>query len=351
VGNRLTLQEWAEFQALYAGKRALVDDWAESEDRKLVFNQMPQEYRPKVLAESAKRRRGKFWVRVSYPNGCDGNQIQGELEHDLGKPLRHVTADKRQFVIACDSVEDQIALLDFDNASLNGHVIRVQRAEYHMSGDDILEFIRGLLELEDEERRLGNTYGAGPTREWEESRGRSRYWQEERNRPKGAIYLAHEESVWKPTSEAPKSPTYSDGPRGTRRETPPFHRSTSSQREEKGQYKGKGDRGKGSYTPPSKGKMGSGKGPQDTKGRKPFVCRACQEAGKPSEHNFYQCEFSKEKYVEREEKRIREEKEKEKETRSKGYQKSQQPTSPKAASQSFSQKGKGGGKGKGKSHK
>ena len=350
VGKRLTLQEWAEFQALYVGKRALVDDWAETEDRSLVFRQIPKEYHKEIMSESATRRNGQFWLRISIPNGCEGATVRDELEFELGKKLRQVAADKRQLVMACDNLADQKALLEFDNADLDGKIIRVQRAEYHMTGDDLLEYVRGLLEQEDDLRLLRSSYG-GSSYDEENSRESPRGWEHERGRPRGAVYLAKgDEDLRRSrsnTREERNSPAHSEEAPRNRWQENSHRRSQSYAREAYPRdAKGKGEKGKGEFSASKKGKGETVKEPQgqrtNTVSPSSLVCRHCKTAGKPSDHNYYTCEYSKKIRQERWQQKKKEEEEARKNS-------PQRPTSPRDQAQSSSsQKGKGEGKAKGK---
>ena len=58
-GKSPTLQEWSKFEATYLAKRAMVEDWTDAEDHKLVFQQIPSELQKKVVRETSNRRQGK----------------------------------------------------------------------------------------------------------------------------------------------------------------------------------------------------------------------------------------------------------------------------------------------------
>ena len=83
TGNRVTLQDWCQFQAAYVSRRALVEDWSEMEDQGFVFSQTPSEYQPKILAETGKRRLGKNWVRVVVPQSMQALELQAILTQEV----------------------------------------------------------------------------------------------------------------------------------------------------------------------------------------------------------------------------------------------------------------------------
>jgi hypothetical protein len=156
--NPVTLQEWAKFQAIYCAKRALVEDWSDAEDQQHVFSQVPAGLQMKVLAETRKRRNGKLWVRVVLPPGLKMIDVVENLENELGTQLNVISQDKRHFVVACRNQVEMGSLLDLEDCKLDGGVIRVQRVEYSMSGDDILSHVKQLLETDDEFQTLRRSY-------------------------------------------------------------------------------------------------------------------------------------------------------------------------------------------------
>ena len=62
--------------------------------------------------------------------------------------------DRRHFVIQCEDQRQQERLLGYDRGHIDGRPLRVQRAEYSMSGEELLIFVRDLLLQKDELRLL-----------------------------------------------------------------------------------------------------------------------------------------------------------------------------------------------------
>ena len=184
VGIMPTLQEWALFHASYTNQRQLVYDWSESEDRELVFRQLPEQLQKRVIEQTYERREGLHWVRVEVPLGFAPHEVKEELEHALDRPLPNCVLDKRHFVAKCASELEKLQLLEYDGAKLDDKPLRVRLAEYHMPGDDIFDFVRHELELEDELRCLRQTYGC--LEEANESPA------SEESKPKGARGMAPE---------------------------------------------------------------------------------------------------------------------------------------------------------------
>ena len=153
-GSRPTLQEWTEFQAAYLGKRALVEEWGDEEDRRMVFSQVPEQYHQKIMTETQRRRRGQKWIRVGIPQGISSVKVREELEAEVGEPLTKINMEKRHFIVECPREEIYQKLLALDGSKIEGKPLRLQRAEYNMSGEEILAHVSILLQQEDELRLL-----------------------------------------------------------------------------------------------------------------------------------------------------------------------------------------------------
>jgi hypothetical protein len=249
LGKVPTLQEWSRFQANYLAKRALLEDWSDAEDQKLVFTQVPGCFHQKVLTETNRRRRDRAWVRVAVPESLTCQEVLQELERALGVALPRCHMDRRHFVIQCEGPAQQAQLLGYDRGHIDGHPLRIQRAEYSMSGEELLNYVRGLLLQDDELRLLKQSYGC------EEEEGRSI----PREKPLGGVFAVVGE-------DRPKSP-----PGKTAKPT-----NGSFKPRERFPKKGQGEEKKGV--------------------RNPNVCWTCEGRKKPAEHDYRTCpEFLKAK--------------------------------------------------------
>ena len=144
---------------IYVAKRNLVEDWADAEDQQLVFSQIPSGLQAKCLAETRKRRGDKKWVRVVIPAPLSTLEVLRDLEVEVGFPIRPISQEKRNVVIACTSDVEMQTLLGLDGAKFEGRVVKIQRAEYSMTGDELFAFVRRLLETDEELASLRRSYG------------------------------------------------------------------------------------------------------------------------------------------------------------------------------------------------
>ena len=167
ASNKVTLQEWAEFTATYLAKRNLVEDWTDAEDEEFVFSQVPEEKQKKVMEETNRKRRGQNWVRIMIPSGVTAVEFRTELETELGHLLNKVNADRRWLLVECANAQEKQELLELNEATIGGAVIRCNTAEYHMSGEEMLTFVRQLLEEEYELELRRKTCGYAADHEHE----------------------------------------------------------------------------------------------------------------------------------------------------------------------------------------
>ena len=116
--NKISLQDWEKFHALYLARRALVEDWTDAEDQQYVFAAIPTQYQSRVLSETGKKRNGKRWVRIMVPPGRTMGEIKSLLELELQTPLQVISQEKRHFVVACGSDHEVRSLMEWDGAKL-----------------------------------------------------------------------------------------------------------------------------------------------------------------------------------------------------------------------------------------
>ena len=149
-----TLQEWVEFAALYQGRRALVDGWSETEDFEHVVAELTAELLDKVLTEQNDRRKGQHLLRVTIPLGVHASELEQMFEGIIGRRPNITRRDGQQFVIACRDPAEQQLLQQWDQSKLDHKMVRIQPTQYQMSGDEVLDYVRVLLEVAQERARL-----------------------------------------------------------------------------------------------------------------------------------------------------------------------------------------------------
>jgi hypothetical protein len=149
AGKRLTLQEWLEYQSKYLGKRQLVDNWSAEEDHAMVYSSLPRYYKEKVKQETADRRENKKLVRISCTAKAPIHQaLQGLRKH--GFTWQVVRADAHSAIVQVADEATKATLLGWDQGGFAGGFLKIQPVQYEMTGDDILQFIQGLLEFDQE---------------------------------------------------------------------------------------------------------------------------------------------------------------------------------------------------------
>ena len=204
AGKLPTLQEWQEFAAAYRSKPVLVEDWNDSENYQQVLSQVVPEHQEKVVTELARRRRGQWLARVTYPDGLDGHELLDEFGKKLGRRLTATTWERRHFVVRCQSEGERRIMTAMDGAKLWGKAIKIHSAEFQMSGDDVLDYVTQLLEQDDELRLFRRSIGQPETTETART-------------PKeaaGTIFTVAE--AGKERDKSPAKATPSDAARGTK---------------------------------------------------------------------------------------------------------------------------------------
>ena len=281
AGSRVTLQDWSKFQAAYVAKRNLVEDWSDAEDQQHVFSQVPSQLQSRVLQETGKRRNGKKWIRVVVPPNLHVGVVQDEIANELGHPPQIVSLEKRHFVVECANENEIRTLIGLDGSKLDGHVIKVQRAEYSMSGDEIFAYVRRLLDQEEELRLLRRSYGCldDPPRE---------------------VQVAPIQQKSEVRQEGEKK---SEKNRG--KFSPRFDKSRGNSSPKKVEIDVR------PKDPPKRAPVspnGEKKSENERKNSDPMICRTCQKLGKPCDHDFRKCEISREDWNRRKAERAKSQK-------------------------------------------
>jgi len=146
AGKEPTFMEWRLFRAEYEEKRQLVDDWTDHEDYAQIMHQLTERLRQKVTSEQTKMRRGRRHVAISCQVDDVAQQVKAELERQHRLELPIVKADRRSLTIDCTDEATMNLLLEYDTGDWHGTPIKVTRADYVMTGNEILELITTHLE-------------------------------------------------------------------------------------------------------------------------------------------------------------------------------------------------------------
>ena len=277
-GSKLTLYDWNKFQEAYKAKRDKVEDWTDSEDMQYVFSQLPPELQTLVLRETNKKRLNKHWVRVVVPRGLATHSVMEEVAKELERPLTDAIMDKRNFIVQCKNDTEVRFLLEIDRSEIDGQTVRMQKADYAMSGDEIFDYVRRQLEQEDELIRLRQFMGCpadtlGPLS------------------PNREVRVVQLEEV-KPKPASGKEPKPKGGRGGRGRSTSPW-KARADARAPEGKSSNVTSRAAESKPGPPTGR---GKGLKGLKPGDDFWakdCYTCGNLGLPRDHDFRECTMSK----------------------------------------------------------
>ena len=190
--------------------------------------------------------------------------------------MTHV--DRRRFTVHCSTEEEQRGLLQWDGAKMDGATLRLSAAQYHMSGDEILDFVRGLLEDQEEYSPAYERLDAGKA-----------VAPERQGRPRAIVApMATQQET---PLVVPRSPG-GRPPRASSQSTTPGRGGYHSEGDvpRKGGEKGKGKAREGGRSWPTSPKGGAS-------GFQRFVpgeCNWCAQNGRPNKHYWSHCLFRRE---------------------------------------------------------
>ena len=73
----LTTKKWQEFRVQFELRRGRVDDWTEREEHDLLYNQLNDYWRMKVVKEEKAMQKRQFWVRMTnLEEGVDEGEFR-----------------------------------------------------------------------------------------------------------------------------------------------------------------------------------------------------------------------------------------------------------------------------------
>ena len=260
------------------------------------------------MTETQRRRRGQKWIRVGIPQGISSVKVREELEAEVGEPLTKINMEKRHFIVECPREEIYQKLLALDGSKIEGKPLRLQRAEYNMSGEEILAHVSVLLEQEDELRLLQKSYcgdngvsrQSSPVRDRRDIRG-------EIFAVGGAPKTEQGVNIHMPNPTTPPTrvaPLPHPPPPTNSWNTNNGWNVGKGKGEKGGKGKGMGQGkgvGKGGKGPPQfnpnfqgggSGGKAKGKGGPPPSTAAVLVCFACQASGVPSNHDYRSCPAS-----------------------------------------------------------
>ena len=125
----LTGDKWRKFQREFELRKFRVSDWTENEEYDMIFGQLPEFYQIRVGTEESKRRKGKFWVKVSNLKGVTAFEVQEEFAELLGGRLGQVEETPKGFLLECGSERMRRRVIGMDGAEINGCMIKTTRVE------------------------------------------------------------------------------------------------------------------------------------------------------------------------------------------------------------------------------
>jgi hypothetical protein len=252
-GQELNLQDWRQFEAEYRFNRERVPERTDTEERRMLFTKLPPGLQEQLLREQAKRRVNKPWVRLTFPTRVHGPAVLTEIENALRMALPPVRECASGYIIETptESLRELFLALHGSRYGDDEALLSLNRHEYEMTGNEILDFVTSRLRTAEELAATREAFGVAripaPARLSE-------------------VVAAPQPVEVKPIEkESSQKNTTSPGKK--------------DQRDSRN--------GKGKKSPEKK------RQPSPVKKSSTGTCYACQKANLPSEHDFRQCEVAK----------------------------------------------------------
>ena len=144
---------FTKFSGEFKVHRNRVGDWTPAEEYQLLTNSLPPYWLGELKKEEDKRRRSKYWVKMSQMPDITVAELKDALDQMQLKPKEIKTTDGGFLVLARD--EDGRAELEkLTGMELSGKIIRVSRHQPRMTGDEIIQWMDRQLRVRDEVREV-----------------------------------------------------------------------------------------------------------------------------------------------------------------------------------------------------
>ena len=174
TNGQMNTINWRKFCTEFELLKQRVEDRTEQEEYKLIFKQLPEEWRVQVAREESNRRKYKFWVRVSNVIGYSPGELKTNLEAILQVQLNKVILTSSGYLVECGSEITRQTVLEMDGDDIDDRAIRVSKVDKKMDGTEILNFIAERLREMDDLRGLEESLGVkrpekrseGPPMKW-----------------------------------------------------------------------------------------------------------------------------------------------------------------------------------------
>ena len=148
-GDSLRLDDWAEFRERFLLLRRRVLNRADGEDRKLLLNQLPPHMKRLVLEEEHKRRQRSWLVRLHGLPPTDIRDLQASIDEAIQGHVHKVDAVTGGILVTCGTQQLFEQVLGLHNSRWDNHLVTATRADFTLTGDDIILLVGSRLEMEE----------------------------------------------------------------------------------------------------------------------------------------------------------------------------------------------------------
>ena len=133
----MTLDKCLGFLREFQLKRDRVEDRTPQEEHKLLLENLPLVWKRKVMEEEAKRRKGRWLVRLTNIPSKPPLLLQNDLQNAIGCVVDKVVTVNNGFVIHCSTENIQKQILELNGWLFEGSIVRTSRMESQITTDEI----------------------------------------------------------------------------------------------------------------------------------------------------------------------------------------------------------------------
>ena len=160
--RELQLSDWEKFEAEFNAQKVRVPDRSAEDEHDLIYFQLPRFFQKKVTEEQHRLNATNFWVRATYPNGENPEDVLWELENALQTGFLEARVEGGAILINTGSSAVQGALINMDGSAMGGGVINLSRFTRKLTGEEIFSLVRSLPRIDEEvaanRRTMGGTF-------------------------------------------------------------------------------------------------------------------------------------------------------------------------------------------------
>ena len=132
-------------------RKGRVDDWTDREEYDLLYNQLSDHWKMQIAKEEKTRQKQQFWVKITnLDDRVEVVELQNFLQSGGIGMVKEIQKIPNGFLVDCGNLERRGKIMNLNEVEVDHRVIKVSFGERGMTGDQIFDFVQGLLQLQEE---------------------------------------------------------------------------------------------------------------------------------------------------------------------------------------------------------